>query len=250
MNKVAIIEDDTDLYSLIEHNLGRAGYQVVGSLRGGGTVQLCREERPDVLLLDVMLPDADGFDICRILRSCPDLASLPVVFVTARSSELDVVRGLELGANDYIVKPFSVRELIARVKAQIRTASGSRALKTGGLELDPERCQVRVEGHDVPLTATEFRLLEQLMNRPGVVFSRSNLLDSVWGLDRAVTDRTVDVFVMRLRRKLEAAGVCGEYVQSVRGFGYTFRADAAKPSSGEVAGGRLFAVTGVTCRAS
>jgi DNA-binding response OmpR family regulator len=170
-----------------------------------------------------MLPDADGLDVCKRMRKHADLASVPVIFITARASEPDRIVGLELGANDYIVKPFFVREVIARIKVQLRRPNESvPLLKSGPLELDRARCQVRMNGKELALTATEFRLLEYLMGRAGVVFSREQLLDAVWGHDRAVTDRTVDVYVLRLRQKLESEPGNPQLIRSVRGFGYSF----------------------------
>jgi DNA-binding response OmpR family regulator len=183
---------------------------------------MCRRERPDLVLLDIMLPDSDGLDICKGIRANSELSSVPVIFLTARAAETDRIVGLELGANDYIVKPFFVRELIARIKIHFRGQQpATKLLKAGELELDRPRCQVRLAGQEIALTATEFRLLEFLMSRPGVVFSREQLLDAVWGHDRAVTDRTVDVYVLRLRQKIENSSSIS-YIRSVRGFGYSF----------------------------
>jgi DNA-binding response OmpR family regulator len=227
MKKIVLIEDDADLYALIRYNLEKEGFQFAGSQTGKGSIELCRREKPDLVILDIMLPDSDGLDICKGIRAHPELSHLPIIFLTARASETDRIVGLELGANDYIVKPFFVRELIARIKIHFRgQLPVTRVLKAGELELDASRCQVRLAGHEVSLTATEFRLLEFLMSRPGVVFSREQLLDAVWGHDRAVTDRTVDVYILRLRQKIETAGGPA-YIRSVRGFGYSFNADAA-----------------------
>jgi len=225
MKKIVLIEDDADLYALIQYNLEKEGLAMVGSQTGKGAIELCRRERPDLIILDIMLPDSDGLDICKGIRAHPELQHIPVIFLTARASETDRIVGLELGANDYIVKPFFVRELIARIKIHFRgQPPATKLLKAGELELDRPRCQVRLGGAEIALTATEFRLLEFLMSRPGVVFSREQLLDAVWGHDRAVTDRTVDVYVLRLRQKIEAAeGV--SYIRSVRGFGYSFNID-------------------------
>ena len=179
--------------------------------------------RPDLILLDIMLPDCDGLDICKGVRRDPDLAAMPIIFLTARASETDRIVGLELGANDYVVKPFFVRELIARIKLQFRNqALPPRILEAAGLEVDTTSRQVRLRGSPLALTATEFRLLEFLMWRPGVVFSREQLLNSVWGQDRAITDRAVDVYVLRLRQKIEEDPAAPELIHSVRGFGYTF----------------------------
>jgi DNA-binding response OmpR family regulator len=223
MRKIALIEDDADLYALVKYNLERDGFSVVGSQTGRGVMDLFRRERPDLILLDIMLPDSDGLEICKQIRQHPELASIPVIFLTARAAETDRIVGLELGANDYIVKPFFVRELIARVKIQFRgQTTAGRVLKAASLELDRSRCEARLNNEPLTLTATEFRLLEYLMSRPGVVFSREQLLDAVWGHDRAVTDRTVDVYILRLRQKIESDPANPLFIRSVRGFGYSF----------------------------
>ena len=230
MKKIMLIEDDADLFALLKYNLEREGFQMVGAQTGKGAVELCRRERPDLVILDIMLPDSDGLDICKGIRSHPELAAVPVIFLTARASETDRIVGLELGANDYIVKPFFVRELIARIKIQFRSQQQpARSLQIGGLFLDRSSCRVTLAGVPLSLTATEFRLLEFLMSRPGVVFSREQLLDSVWGHDRAVTDRTVDVYILRLRQKIEVDPANPLYIRSVRGFGYSFNEVAAEP---------------------
>ena len=186
------------------------------------------------MLLDIMLPDSDGLEICKGIRQHQELAHVPVIFLTARASETDRIVGLELGANDYIVKPFFVRELIARIKIQFRgQTSANRVLKAATLELDRSRCEARLQGALLTLTATEFRLLEFLMNRPGVVFSREQLLDAVWGHDRAVTDRTVDVYILRLRQKIESDPTNPMLIRSVRGFGYSFNSASPQPEESE-----------------
>jgi DNA-binding response OmpR family regulator len=226
MKKIVLIEDDSDLYSLVQYNLEKEGFSVVGSQTGKGALELCRKERPELIILDIMLPDSDGLEICKGIRAHPELAHVPLIFLTARASETDRIVGLELGANDYIVKPFFVRELIARIKIHFReqTPTQIKTLKAGSLELDRTRCQVHLSGQELALTATEFRLLEFLMTRPGVVFSREQLLDAVWGHDRAVTDRTVDVYVLRLRQKIEVPEG-PSFIRSVRGFGYSFNSE-------------------------
>ncbi|MBI4873589.1 MAG: response regulator transcription factor [Acidobacteria bacterium] len=232
MKKIAVIEDDVDLFDLLKYNLEREGYQFTGLQTGKGAVEFCRRERPDLVILDVTLPHCDGLDICKEMRGHPDLAAVPVIFLTARAAEADRILGLELGGNDYMVKPFSIRELLARIKVQFRAAStGGRLLSAGRLELDPTRFEVRLDGAPVSLTATEFRLLETLMRRPGMVFSREQLLDAAWGEGRAVTDRTIDVYILRLRQKIERDPASPEFILSVRGFGYRFRGDAAEPDS-------------------
>ncbi|MGA3186389.1 MAG: response regulator transcription factor [Bryobacteraceae bacterium] len=225
MKKIVLIEDDADLYSLIQYNLEKEGFTMAGAQTGKGAIELCRRERPDLIILDIMLPDSDGLEICRAIRNHSELAPVPVIFLTARASETDRIVGLELGANDYIVKPFFIRELIARIKIHFRgQPPATKILRSGDLELDRARCRVHLNGGEVTLTATEFRLLEFLMSRPGVVFSREQLLDAVWGHDRAVTDRTVDVYILRLRQKIEAAAE-STFIRSVRGFGYSFNAE-------------------------
>ncbi|HUA62107.1 MAG TPA: response regulator transcription factor [Verrucomicrobiae bacterium] len=227
MKKIVLIEDDADLFSLLKYNLEKEGFSMTGLQTGKGAVEFCRHTRPDLILLDIMLPDSDGLDICKGIRKDPELASTPVIFLTARASETDRIVGLEIGANDYVVKPCFVRELIARIKLQFRGAAGAQAaparvLESAGLELDPSSRQVRLNGTALALTATEFRLLEFLMSRPGVVFSREQLLNAVWGQDRAITDRAVDVYVLRLRQKIETDPATPVLIHSVRGFGYTF----------------------------
>ena len=228
MKKIALIEDDPDLFTLVKYNLEKEGFSVAGAQRGRDAVELCRRERPDLLLLDIMLPDSDGLDICRRMRAQSDLAHIPIIFLTARASETDRVVGLELGADDYVVKPFFTRELIARVKKQLRGRQPEpRVIRCGSLELDRDTCRVFLDGNEIPLTATELRLLEFLMTRRGLVFSRQQLLDAVWGFDRAVTERTVDVYILRLRQKLEADSSNPVLIRSVRGFGYSFNKEVA-----------------------
>lgn len=234
--KIALIEDDADLFSLLKYNLEKEGFTLVGSQTGKGAIDLCLRERPDLILLDIMLPDSDGLDICKGIRSHAELAHIPVIFLTARASEADRIVGLELGANDYIVKPFFVRELIARIRIQFRTQSApQRLLRSGELELDRSGCVVQMQGNELQLTATEFRLLEYLMSHPGVVFSREQLLNAVWGHDRAVTDRTVDVYILRLRQKIEPDPSRPSYIRSVRGFGYSFKGHVETTAMEEVA---------------
>jgi DNA-binding response OmpR family regulator len=223
MRKIALIEDDADLYSLVKYNLEKEGFAFVGLQTGRSSLEFLRREKPDLAILDIMLPDVDGLEICKAIRSSPELSQVPVIFLTARASEADRIIGLELGANDYIVKPFFVRELVARVKTQLRGPSiAPRVMRSGTLELDRNSCVVRLNTEELSLTATEFRLLEYLMSRPGVVFSREQLLDAVWGQDRAVTDRTVDVYVLRLRQKIEPDPANPKMIRSIRGFGYSF----------------------------
>ena len=234
MKKIVLIEDDADLFALLKYNLEKEGFQMVGSQTGKGAIELARREKPDLILLDIMLPDSDGLDICKGIRNHTELAHVPIIFLTARASETDRIVGLELGANDYIVKPFFIRELIARIKIQFRgqNTGPAKTLRAGGLELDKSSCRVKLRGDELSLTATEFRLLEFLMSRPGVVFSRKQLLDAVWGHDRAVTDRTVDVYILRLRQKIEQDATNPAFIRSVRGFGYSFDKSAPETAAG------------------
>src|ERR1017187_9765714 len=232
MKKILLIEDDTDLFSLLKYNLEKEGFALSGQQTGKGAIDLCRQVRPDLILLDIMLPDSDGLDICKGIRKDTALAATPIIFLTARASETDRIVGLELGANDYVVKPFFVRELIARIKLQFRNrTSPPRVLEAAGLELDPASRQVRLNTVPLSLTATEFRLLEFLMSRPGGVFSREQVLNAVWGQDRAITDRAVDVYVLRLRQKIETDPTNPGLIHSVRGFGYTFEPRASNATS-------------------
>ncbi len=230
MKKIVLIEDDSDLLALLQYNLEKEGYALVALRTGKDAVEICRREKPDLIILDIMLPEVDGLEICRSIRGQPGLAHIPVIFLTAKASETDRIVGLELGANDYIVKPFFVRELIARVKIQLREpAAAPKVLRAGRLELDSASFRVRLDGRPVSLTATEFKLLEFLMSRPGVVFSRDQLLDAVWGYGRAITARAVDVYVLRLRQKLERVPAKPAMILSSRGFGYSFASEAGEP---------------------
>ena len=222
--KIAVVEDDSDLANLLRYALEAEGFAFAASHDGRTATEFLQRERPDAIVLDVMLPGRDGFSICREIRRDPFLRDTPVVFLTARSTEADRLRGLEIGGDDYVVKPFSVRELVARVKLRLRGRGGLRSVhRVGAIELDSERREVRVEGRTVPVTATEFQLLEKMIRHPGRVFSRESLLDAVWGVASDVTDRTVDVHILRLRRKLETDPSRPRHIRSVRGFGYTVR---------------------------
>lgn len=225
MSKIAVIEDDTDLLELLRHRLEQEGYAVATRGTGEKALEFLRQGKPDLLLLDVMLPDQDGLDICRQIRADQLLKATPIIFLTARSSETDRVLGLELGGNDYLVKPFSVRELLARIKIHLRdTPKRTDLLKAGPIELNRTQFTVRIDGTPIALTATEFRLLEHLMSYPDQVFSRERLLDAVWGHGKDVMERTVDACIVRLRNKVEEEPSNPRWIQSLRGVGYTFRA--------------------------
>ena len=205
MKKIVLIEDDSDLFGLLKYNLEKEGFGFAGSQTGKGAIELCRRERPDLVILDIMLPDSDGLDICKGLRNHSELAHVPIIFLTARVSETDRILGLELGANDYIVKPFFIRELIARDQESVPQpdragADRSRRSSGTGPRQLPRACGTAAKSPSPPPNSA---CLDFLMSRPGVVYSREQLLDAVWGHDRAVTDRTVDVYILRLRQKIE-----------------------------------------------
>jgi len=224
MNKVLFIEDDPDLYESVRSHLERADFRVIGANRGRNAIDLCAAEWPHLILLEFMLPDVSGLEICTQVRTHPVLAETPIIFISASASETDRIVGLELGANDYIVKPFSIRELLLRIRVQLRTPRdlAPAHLRRGSLELDRTRCRVLHNGTPVALTATEFRLLAFLMRRPGVVFSRKQLLHEVWGEGRSIIEQTVDVFIMHLRKKLEVDPKNPKLIRCARGFGYSF----------------------------
>jgi two-component system, OmpR family, alkaline phosphatase synthesis response regulator PhoP len=196
MKKILLVEDDADLAALVTYNLEKEGYSVAQAQTGRGVSELCRRLNPDLMLLDVVLPETDGWDICKAIRADPDFHKLPIIFLTARGSESDRILGLELGGNDYITKPFSIRELLARIKVQFRiTSEPRRILRGGDLALDRTGLTVHIGDRPIAVTATEFRLLEFLMSKPGMILRRSQLLDAVWGQGQAITDRAVDVYV-------------------------------------------------------
>jgi len=225
MARILVVEDEADIRQVLLYNLGQAGHEAIAAERGADGLALARERRPDLVLLDLMLPDVSGLEICRKLKSDPTLRSIPVMMVTARSEEIDRVVGFELGADDYIVKPFSVRELILRVQAVLRrgqppAASGEGSeLVFGKLRVDREAHRAWVDGQEITLTPLEMKLLWTLWERRGRVQSRGTLLDDVWEASPENNTRTVDTHVKRLREKLGAAGA---YVETVRGVGYRF----------------------------
>jgi phosphate regulon transcriptional regulator PhoB len=223
--RVAIVEDEAELASLIEYNLSRHGYDPLIFGGGAGTLRAVEQARPDLILLDVMLPDVDGFELCRQIRRSSVLARVPVVFLTARSDEVDRVLGLEIGGDDYMTKPFSPRELIARVKAHLRREDMDAeppSVSIGPFRLDRTARRVFLADREVSLTSTEFNLLEFFMTHPGRAYNREQLLEAVWGEQRYVTPRTVDVHIRRLREQVEEQPDAPRYLTTVRGFGYRF----------------------------
>jgi two-component system phosphate regulon response regulator PhoB len=222
MARVLVVEDESDLQHVLEYNLRTAGYDVSVASLGAHALRLAADVRPDLVLLDWMLPDMQGSDVCRALKSHPDTKSIPVIFVTAKSEEIDRVVGFELGADDYVPKPFSVRELLLRVGAVLRRAQQTEvaeAIDFGALRVDRAAHRAWVEGAEIELTPLEFRLLLTLYDRRNRVQSRAALLDDVWDIQAELTTRTVDTHVKRLREKL---GLARDYIETVRGVGYRF----------------------------
>ena len=226
---ILIIDDEKDLVDLIRYTLEKEGFKVFGAGNGEAGLSLAVSAKPDLVILDLMLPGMDGFDVCRSLRERAETSGIPIIMLTAKTSESDRIVGLELGADDYVTKPFSPRELGARVKALLRRSMGFRQqpaiIRQGSLSIDPASHQVMCGERTIDLTATEYRLLHFLASHPGFVYSRSALIDGALGADVTVLDRTVDVHVMSLRRKL---GKCGQWIETIRGFGYKFRDSASR----------------------
>jgi phosphate regulon transcriptional regulator PhoB len=222
--RIAIVEDEAELASLIDYNLARNGYQTEVLTDAEGALKSLEHSRPDLIVLDVMMPGVDGFELCRQIRKSPTLAKTPVLFLTARSDEVDRVLGLEIGGDDYMTKPFSPRELVARVKAHLRREemdSEPAVMDIGPFRLDRSARRVYQEGRELELTSTEFNLFEFFLMHPGRAYNREQLLKSVWG-DQYVTPRTVDVHVRRLREQIEKEPDNPHYLTTVRGFGYRF----------------------------
>jgi len=223
MKHIFIVEDDEDIRGMISYNLEKSGYRVTALGRGDGAAAEVRRLGPDLVVLDIMLPGADGLEVLKSLRSEPSTAATPVIMLTARAQEADKVVGLELGADDYMAKPFSPSELMARIKAVLRRTGQVAAkdvLRAGELVIDSKKHKVTVGGEEAPLTTTEFRLIEFLSRHPGEVFSRDRILDLVFGYQSDVYGRTVDTHIKTLRKKL---GQARDAIETVRGAGYRFR---------------------------
>ncbi len=224
--KIVVVEDERDILEVIGYNLGREGYRVFTATDGLEGLRLIRDEAPDVVLLDLMLPGLDGVEVCRRLKADPVTKAIPIIMVTAKGEEADVVLGLGVGADDYVTKPFSPKELVARVKAVLRRGPlkeeagvGERIVRDG-VVIDAARFEVRVDDKPVTFTATEFRLLHFLASHPGRVFTRDQLLNRVIGEHAVVVDRNIDVHVRAVRKKL---GACRELIETIRGVGYRFQ---------------------------
>lgn len=220
---ILVIEDDPDIVELVQYNLERDGFNVLTAGDGETGVQEASKRRPSLILLDLMLPGQDGLDVCRLLRQSPATSSIPIIMLTAKNEEEDVVVGLRMGADDYVTKPFRPRELLARIRAVLRRGAthpgggGDTPLRFGNLTIDPEGHEVRLGKSPVQLTASEFRLLLAIASRPGRVFTRDLLLDHLTGGEGVVVDRNVDVHISALRKKL---GASGRHIVTVRGVGY------------------------------
>jgi len=222
---VFVVEDEEDILELLRFNLTREGYAVAASTNGDDALKAIFRKPPDLVLLDLMLPGMDGLDVCRALKRDPKTAGIPIVMVTAKGEESDIVAGLELGADDYIVKPFSIKVLIARVRAAMRRRresipDSSVPIRIHDLEINPGRHEVLIKGKPVEMTFSELRILHLLASRPGWVMTRSQIVDAVRGADYPVTDRSIDVQIVGIRRKLGAYAEC---IETIRGVGYRFR---------------------------
>ncbi len=222
--KILIVDDEEDIRELVGLNLTREGYDIVDCETGEEALSLSRSTQPDLIVLDLMLPGVDGLAVCRKLKADPQTAHIPVVILTAKGEEADVVSGLEIGADDYVTKPFSGKVLTARVRGLLRKSTGPvdehGVVKIHDLVLDPSRHEVRAGDKTVDLTRTEFNILRTLAKRAGLVLSRYQIVDAIHGNDYLVTDRAVDVQIVSLRKKL---GPCGKYIETVRGVGYRFK---------------------------
>jgi DNA-binding response OmpR family regulator len=222
---IFVLEDETDIARLVQHHLNAAGFEARLYHTPTNLIADAERKAPALFLLDIMVPGGDGLDICRRLRNHAGLSTVPIIFLTARAGEKDRVIGLELGADDYIIKPFSTRELVARIKAVMRRfdrLSAPSVVTFEDVVIDASAMQLSVRGEITPTTATEFRLLDYLARHPGRVFSRDHLLDAVWGDARFVTPRSVDVYVRRIREKIELDPENPRYLKTVRGAGYRF----------------------------
>ena len=223
---VLVVDDEEDILNLVEYNLLKNHYQVSCVATGEEAMQFVSKSKPDIIVLDLMLPEIDGLEVCRRLKQNEQYKEIPIIMLTAKGEERDVIKGLELGADDYITKPFSPKILIARLNAVLRRTQAierdnpEEIVKIYELELHPGRFQALIQDKPVELTLTEFRIIHLLAKRPGWVFTRNQIIDSVQGSDYPVTDRSVDVQIFGLRKKI---GECGNYIETVRGVGYRFK---------------------------
>jgi phosphate regulon transcriptional regulator PhoB len=228
MKKILVVDDEKDIVELIEYNLKKDGFSVIQAYDGESAVAIAKKQIPDLLILDLMLPRMNGIDVCKAIRSNPATADLPIIMLTAKADESDKVLGLEIGADDYITKPFGVKELIARVRTVLRrlrekeSSHLKETFEAEGLSINYASCSVRVNGSPVVLSPTELKLLFFLSKNPGRVYSRNQIIDHVWGDETFITDRAVDVHIRRLRSQIETNIENPLYIITVRGFGYKF----------------------------
>jgi two-component system phosphate regulon response regulator PhoB len=221
---ILVVDDEEDIVELVELNIAREGYKVLTCGTGEEALEIAHSKLPDLVILDLMLPGIDGLEVCRRLKSHPKTEQIPIVILSAKGEEADIVTGLELGADDYITKPFSGKVLVARVRRVLRRvtapAGDKAAIRIHDITIDPARHKVLLGNRPVELTFTEFNILHMLARRPGLVFTRYQIVDAIRGSDYVVTDRAVDVQIVSLRKKL---GRYGEYIETVRGVGYRFK---------------------------
>jgi two-component system, OmpR family, alkaline phosphatase synthesis response regulator PhoP len=223
--KILVVDDEEHIQELIKFNLEKNSYKVITADNGKDAFEIAKEQQPDLVLLDLMLPGMDGLEVCKAIRRENSIASMPIIMITARGEELDKILGLELGADDYITKPFSVRELLARVKAILRRTSvkyEENNYKFGEITIDFQKHEIKREGEKIELTLKEFELLEILIKNKGRVMTRDFLLDKIWGYEYLGETRTVDVHVRHLRQKIERDDKNPIYIQTIRGIGYKF----------------------------
>lgn len=224
MKSILIIEDEKDIADLVEYHLKQSGFKVLTALDGPSGLETAKKDRPELIILDLMLPGMGGEDICRTLKANPLTQSIPILMLTAKAEQVDRVVGFELGADDYVTKPFNPRELVLRVKAILRRRAipeeGEKRIKAGDLSIDVDRHSVSIKGQPIQLTSTEFKLLYELASSRGRVKTREYLLDKVWGYTYEGYARTVDTHIRRLREKL---GLMGDWIETIRGVGYRFR---------------------------
>jgi DNA-binding response OmpR family regulator len=220
---VLIVEDERDVVDLLALHLRKAGFRVSMAMDGAAGLRKAREDRPDFIILDLMLPKMSGLEVCKVLKNDTATSYIPILMLTAKAEEIDRIVGLEFGADDYVTKPFSPREIVLRIRAIFRRGeTPGESLKAGPISIDPARHEVRVNGNQVHLTSLEFKLLSRLVRRRGKVQGRDRLLNEVWGYESVIDTRTVDTHVRRLRKKL---GKAADAIESVRGFGYRLRED-------------------------